>query len=160
MLQARQLTAFKITGGPNDYALAYVYTNNTKYMLMIKNRRPVLFFLSLSCEENQLIRPITTCFTFHNTNRYSLNPTGAISSNAAHICIIIVTLHERHDVSDSRQLECLFETNFGITKNKGSIRGSYNRSFVRGNHRWSIDSPHELTVMRKVLIMALSSFIL
>ena len=63
---------------------------------------------------------------------------------------ITVTSHERHDVSDHQQLDCLFNRSFKlitIDPSKSYILGP-----LRGDHRWPVGSPHRGSVMREAFL--------
>ena len=57
--------------------------------------------------------------------------------------------NERHGVSNHRHLDCLLSLCSGALQIKHQISASL--AFMRGTHRWPVDSPHKGPVMRKVL---------
>ena len=66
-----------------------------------------------------------------------------------------VTSRERHGLSDHRQLDCLFNT-FKLTTNISRHVYIYENNkaphywpFVKGIHRWPVDSPHKGSVKRE-----------
>ena len=59
--------------------------------------------------------------------------------------VITMTSHECYVVSNHRSFNCLFNSLCAPTSNK-NIKV---RIFVRGIHRWPVNSPHEGPVMRK-----------
>ena len=70
--------------------------------------------------------------------------------------ISIVASHQRYDVSDQRWLDCLFNT---FSRLRGWEKNEAPRywPFLRGIHRWPVDSPHKGQVTRKVLHVMTSS---
>ena len=54
--------------------------------------------------------------------------------------LITVTSHERHGVSNHRQLDCLFNSLYGPTANTNTKALHYTLR-CEGNHRWPTDSP-------------------
>ena len=61
---------------------------------------------------------------------------------------ITSTWCDRHGVSNNRTIECLFNSLFRLTT--GDIKGPRYWPFVRGIHRWPVDSPHTGPVTRKI----------
>ena len=72
---------------------------------------------------------------FTRTHKYNHNKAKHNKTMCIFDGIIIVTLHEGHDISNDRQLSCLFDNLTGVTTNKSS---------------WLlVDSPHKGLVMQK-----------
>ena len=67
---------------------------------------------------------------------------------------IAATSHERHSFSNHRQCDFLFNRLFRLTKKHWSPR---HWPFVRGNHRWPVDSPHKGPVTWKAFHVMTSS---
>ena len=63
---------------------------------------------------------------------------------------ITVTSHERHDVSNHQQLDCLFNRSFKLTTIDPSK--SYILGPLRGDHRCPVGSPHRGSVMREAFL--------
>ena len=59
------------------------------------------------------------------------------------------TSNDRHGVSNYRSIECLFNSLLRLTTR--NIKGPRHCLFVRGIHRWPVDSPHKGSVTRKML---------
>ena len=56
--------------------------------------------------------------------------------------------NERDGVSNNRRLHCLFNCGWGADQRKH--QSSASPAFVRGIHRWSVNSPHKRPVTRKM----------
>ena len=62
---------------------------------------------------------------------------------------ITMTSHERHVVSNHRSLDCLFNSLCAPTSKRH--QSPHYWPFVRGIHRWPVNSPHKGPVTRKKL---------
>ena len=70
--------------------------------------------------------------TYDSTTLQSSHPT---------IWAITMTTFERHVISNHRPFDCLFNSRCGPTSTKQ--QSPYYWPFVRGIHRWSVNSPHK-----------------
>ena len=62
-----------------------------------------------------------------------------------------MTSYECPGVSKYRQLNCLFKNLFRLTTEETSkLRITHHWSFVRGNHRWPVESPYKEPIIRKM----------
>ena len=62
-----------------------------------------------------------------------------------------MTSYECPGVSKYRQLNCLFKNLFRLTTEETSkLRITHDWSFVRGNHRWPVESPYKEPIIRKM----------
>ena len=61
---------------------------------------------------------------------------------------ITVSSNDRHGVANHRSIECLFNSLFRLTTKKH--QSSHYCPFVRGIHRWPVDSPHKGPVTPKM----------
>ena len=83
-----------------------------------------------------------------------------------YVCIFIVMglgasrhqIHPNHSIDVKwppthrlihRHIDCLFSSLFNLTL-KGNIKAPYHWHFLKGIHRWPMDSPHKGPVMRKL----------
>ena len=64
--------------------------------------------------------------------------------------IITMTTHERHGVSNHRQLDCLFSHLFSLTTKE--LPSSALLDPCEGNHRLPMDFPHKGPVLLKVFL--------
>ena len=75
---------------------------------------------------------------------------GACSSSSLPAYVVLQWRHnEHHGVSNHQQLHCLFKRLFR-SSNQRKHQSSASLAFVRGTHRWPVDSPHKGPVTRKM----------
>ena len=67
-------------------------------------------------------------------------------------CDITVTSLEHHDISSHQQLDCLFNSLLGLTTKQTIIKLCITGPFVRGIHRWPVDSLYKGPVMQNAFL--------